>query len=66
MDVNVLRATVEFWVLRKSYGALIVAVDDRGWYVALIHVGELSEQVAEPYSFFGRLGLTDVLGFTSR
>jgi len=56
---------MELRVLRKSYGSLIVAVDDRRWYVALVHVGELGEQVAEPNSFLSRLGLTDILGFTS-
>jgi len=65
LDVNVLRTAMELRVLRKSYGSLIVAVDDRRWYVALVHVGELGEQVAEPNSFLSRLGLTDILGFTS-
>lgn len=57
---------MELWVLRKSYGALIVAVDDRCWYVALVHLGELGEQVTKPNGFLGRLGLADVLCFTSR
>jgi hypothetical protein len=63
LNIDMLGAGMELWVLGKCNGALVVTVNDRGAETFIGWV-ELFKKTLEPHCFLCCICLTNVLGLT--